>query len=101
LAPLPTSDPAWQPRSGRAEASAGDLWLRSDFDLHQFIAGSAMTRTSISRLRRNLAIVLGNSANGAAVEMLDRPGNGVRRAAQSAETPLVREHVEWARTGRE
>jgi epoxyqueuosine reductase len=98
LAPLATSDPAWQPRAGRDEASAGDLWRRSDFDLHEFIAGSAMTRVSVSRLRRNLAVVLGNSGNGAALRLLDRPGEGVRRAAQSAETPIVREHVEWART---
>ena len=97
LAPLATSDPAWQPRAGRADAKATDLWLRSDFDLHALVAGSAMTRTTIARLRRNLAVVLGNTGDAAAAEMLERPGNGVRRAAQSAETPLVQEHVEWAR----
>ena len=96
LAPLPTSDPAWRPRAGRADAVASDLWSRSDFDLHAMVAGSAMTRTTLSRLRRNLAVVLGNAHDRAAAEVLARPGGGIRRAAQSAETPLVQEHVEWA-----
>jgi epoxyqueuosine reductase QueG len=55
-----------------------------------------MTRTTLSRLRRNLAVALGNSGDPRMADVLDRPGGGVRRAAQSAETPLVREHVEWA-----
>lgn len=97
LAPLATLDPAWQPRAGRSEAAAAPLWERSDGDLHQLVAGSAMTRTSLSRLRRNLAVVLGNSGDAEAASVLDRAGGGVRRAAQSAETPLVQEHVEWAR----
>jgi epoxyqueuosine reductase len=97
LAPLATLDPAWQPRGGRANANAADLWQRSDGELHATVAGSAMTRTSLSRLRRNLAVVLGNGADPRADEVLDRPGGGVRRAAQSAETELVQEHVEWAK----
>ena len=97
LAPLATLDPAWQPRAGRASATAADLWQRSDGELHEAVHGSAMTRTSLSRLRRNLAVVLGNSADPRADEVLDRPGGGVRRAAQSAETDLVQEHVEWAK----
>jgi hypothetical protein len=30
-------------------------------------------------------------------DVLDRPGGGIRRAAQSADTPLVQEHVNWAK----
>jgi epoxyqueuosine reductase len=97
LAPLPTEDPAWQPKAGRAVSSPAELWARSDFDLHAMVAGSAMTRVSTSRLRRNLAVVLGNSGDACAVEVLDRPGGGIRRAAPSAETDLVKEHVGWAR----
>jgi epoxyqueuosine reductase len=97
LAPSPSADAAWQPRAGRARANPAELWQRADFDLHALVAGSAMTRVSLSRLRRNLAVVLGNSGDPASRDVLDRPGGGVRRAAQSAETPLVREHVEWAR----
>ena len=97
LAPLTTFDPAWQPRPGRADASPVELWQRSDFELHEMVRGSAMTRASLSRLRRNLAVVLGNSDDPQAAEALDRPGGGVRRAAQSAETELVQHHVEWAK----
>jgi epoxyqueuosine reductase len=97
LAPLATLDPVWQPRSGRAAANAADLWQRSDFELHGLVKASAMTRTSMSRLRRNLAVVLGNSGNPEAVAVLDRAGGGKSRAAQSTHTPLVREHVEWAK----
>jgi epoxyqueuosine reductase len=97
LAPLATLDKAWQPRAGRAAATAVDLWLRSDFELHELVKDSAMTRTTMSRLRRNLAVVVGNSGDNDAETLLDRPGGGKSRAAQSAATPLVREHVEWAK----
>lgn len=97
LTPLATLDPAWQPRPGRVGASAAELWQRSDFDMHALVKDSAMTRTSLSRLRRNLAVVLGNGAGNRADEVLERAGGGVPHAAPSAETPIVREHVAWAR----
>jgi epoxyqueuosine reductase len=97
LSPLASLDPAWQPRGGRHRAAAAALWQRSDFELHQVVHGSAMVRTPLSRVRRNLAVVLGNSGDAAAHAVLDRPGKGVGRAAPSAETDLVARHVEWAR----
>jgi epoxyqueuosine reductase len=97
LAPLATLDPAWAPSAGRAEADAAELWQRTDQQLNALVRGSAMTRTTLSRLRRNLAVTLGNSGDPAMLDVLDRPGGGVRRAAQSAETPMVREHVAWAK----
>ena len=97
LAPLATLDPAGAPKAGRAAARAAELWQRSDQQLNALVRGSAMTRTTLSRLRRNLAVALGNSGDERMAEVLDRPGGGVRRAAQSAETPLVHEHVEWAK----
>jgi epoxyqueuosine reductase len=97
LAPLATLDPAWQPKPGRADASAADMWVQSDFELHNMMEGSAMRRTTMSRLRRNIAVVLGNTGDPGVVDILDRPAQGVRRAAQAAETKLVQEHVEWAR----
>jgi epoxyqueuosine reductase len=96
LAPLATLDPAWQPQQNRARADAAALWQQSDHDLHDLMAGSAMTRVTVSRLRRNLAVVLGNSAAGDA-DALDRPAGRVPRAAQSAVTPLVVDHVDWAK----
>jgi epoxyqueuosine reductase len=97
LAPISTSDPAWQPKPGRADASPAELWVQSDDALHRVVAGSAMTRVSLSRLRRNLAVVLGNSRDPESGEVLGRAGAGIRRAAPSAETELVKEHVAWAR----
>ena len=97
LAPLATLDPAWAPKAGRAAARAAELWQRSDQQLNALVRGSAMTRTTLSRLRRNLAVALGNSGDERMADVLDRPGGGVRRAAQSAETPLVQEHVSWAK----
>lgn len=97
LAPLATLDPAWAPHSGRSTPTAAELWQRTDQQLNGVVRGSALTRTTLSRLRRNLAVTLGNSGNPAMIDVLDRPGGGVRRAAQSAETPLVQEHVRWAK----
>jgi epoxyqueuosine reductase len=97
LAPLATLDPAWAPKAGRAAPHAAELWQRSDQQLNALVRGSAMTRTTLSRLRRNLAVVLGNSGDERMVDVLDRPGGGIRRAAQSAEAPLVQEHVRWAK----
>lgn len=97
LAPLATLDPAWAPKAGRAAARAAELWQRSDQQLNALVRGSAMTRTTLSRLRRNLAVALGNSGDERMTDVLDRPGGGVRRAAPSAETPLVQEHVSWAK----
>lgn len=97
LAPLATLNPAWQPRAGRDRPDAAALWRRSDEGLHGFVRGSAMVHAPMARLRRNLAVVLGNSGDEPAMDALDSPGDAIRNAALSAETPLVREHVAWAR----
>ncbi len=97
LAPLATLDEAWAPRAGRAAPKAAELWQRSDQQLHALVKGSAMTRTTLSRLRRNLAVTLGNSGDERMVEVLDRAGGDRRGAAPSAETPLVQEHARWAK----
>jgi epoxyqueuosine reductase len=96
LAPLLTEDPAWHPRAGRDRPDAAALWRRPDAALHDFVRGSAMTHTTLSRLRRNLAVVLGNAEGPGARDALNRAGEGVRNAAPSVETPLVHEHVAWA-----
>jgi epoxyqueuosine reductase QueG len=61
------------------------------------VEGSAMTRITLSRLRRNLAVALANIGTQEAADAIERPGGGVRRAAQSADTPVVEEHAAWAR----
>ena len=91
-----TADPVWRgtPRDGRV---AAELWQQSDDELHAIIRGSAMTYVPLSRLRRNLAVAIGNSGARGAGNALDRPGRGVKNAARSALTPAVEDAVSWAR----
>ena len=96
LAAPTTSDVAWQGPQ-RDGLSAADLWQRSDFDLHMLVKGSAMTYLPLSRLRRNLATVIGNTGDPALSEALDRPGRGIRNAARSTQAPVVEDAVVWAR----
>ena len=95
LAAPTTSDPAAaQQRDG---LSAADLWQRSDFDLHTLIKGSAMTYLPLSRLRRNIATVVGNAGDPDLSDVLDQPGRGVRNAARSTLSPVVADAVTWAK----
>jgi epoxyqueuosine reductase len=96
LAPAVSEDEAWQGPQ-RDGLSAADLWQRSDFDLHTLVKGSAMTYLPLSRLRRNLATVIGNTGDTALSGALDRPGGGVRNAARSTMSPVVEDAVAWAR----
>ena len=77
--------------------SASELWQESDDELHAMIKGSAMTYVPLSRLRRNLATVIGNSGDSSLAGAFDRPGRGVRNAARSTLTPAAQDAVEWAR----
>ena len=92
-----SSDPVWQGPQ-RDSLSAADLWQRSDFDLHTLIKGSAMTYLPLSRLRRNLAVVIGNAGEQRLADVLDRPGGGVRNAARSTLAPVVQDAVQWAKS---
>jgi epoxyqueuosine reductase len=96
LAPPATSDPVWHAPQ-RDGLSAAELWQKSDFELHTLIKGSAMTYVPLSRLRRNLATVIGNSGDPELADVLDRPGGGVRNAARSTLSPIVGEAVAWAK----
>jgi epoxyqueuosine reductase len=96
LAAPVSTDPAWRaPR--RDGLSAADLWQQSDDELHAMVKGSAMTYIPLSRLRRNLATVIGNSGDPSLARVLDRPGRGVKNAARSTHTPVVEDAVRWAR----
>jgi Na+/H+ antiporter NhaA len=64
------------------------LWEQSDDELHAMIKGSAMTYVPLSRIRRNLATIIGNRGDASAAAVLDRPGRGIKNAARSAQTPL-------------
>lgn len=95
LAPPLSTDPAWT-SEGRHGARASDLWLKPDHELHAVIDGSAMVRTGLARLRRTLALIIGNSGDASLATVLDRPGRGVKNAAPSADAPVVRDAVAWA-----
>ncbi len=85
-----SADPAWQPRPGLDGPPLLDLWRRTDDELRALLKGSAMKRAGVRRLRRNLAVALGNSGDPSAADAL---------AAHREPTcldPLVQEHVAWA-----
>ena len=85
-----TRDEPWQPRSGLDAPRLLDLWRRSDDDLRRLLKGSAMKRAGLTRLRRNLAVAIGNSRDPDAVGALQG------QHEPTCEDPLVAEHVTWA-----
>ena len=90
-------DPAWQARPPLDRPSLVELWRRSDARLRDAIRKGPMTRARVKRLRRNVAVAMGNSGGAAARDAL-APERGASRAdADSLRDPLVAEHVEWAR----
>ena len=88
-----SDDRAWQARPGLDTPRLVDLWRRSDNDLRALIKGSAMTRTKVTGLRRNLAVALGNSQQAQALAALEQETGDRPSLADSN----VRAHVEWAR----
>jgi epoxyqueuosine reductase len=90
-APMHTTDPAWSSRQDVNVQSLVSLWRRSDGELADLIGGTAMTRTGIRGLRRNLAVALGNSGDEHALEALSE-----NRPDDTTRDPLVVEHVNWA-----
>jgi epoxyqueuosine reductase len=87
-------DRHWQPRPGLDLPALVELWSRSDAEWRRVLKGSAMSRAKLVGLRRNLAVAIGNSGDASAIEMLGRSSD----ERPSADDPVVREHVEWART---
>jgi epoxyqueuosine reductase len=88
--PAVSADPRWAPRDGLDAPALIDLWRRSDDDLRRILKGSAMKRAGVRRLRRNLAVALGNSGDPDAIAALEA------RHAPTCDDPLVDEHVRWA-----
>jgi len=85
-----TADAPWQPRPGLDAPTLLALWTRTDDELRALLKGSAMKRAGIRRLRRNLAVSIGNSGDQGAAAALESC------AEDTAADPLVREHVAWA-----
>jgi epoxyqueuosine reductase len=92
--PAPRSaDAHWQPRPGLDLPALVEMWNRSDSEWRRLLKGSAMSRAKLVGLRRNVAVALGNCGDPAAGAALDDRSD----ERPSADDPLVREHVEWAR----
>ena len=91
--PVQTADRSWSSRSDLNLQSLIDLWRRSDNELAAVIGDTAMTRTGVRGLRRNLAVALGNSGQDEALEALRDDD----RDEPTTVDPIVREHVQWAR----
>jgi epoxyqueuosine reductase len=85
-----SDDAAWQARPGLAAPRLLDLWNRSDGELRSLLKGSAMKRAGVKRLRRNLAVAIGNCGDVAAADGL------LQQQEETCAEPLVREHVNWA-----
>ena len=85
-----SSDAAWLPRQPLDGPSVLDLWSASDDDLRRALKGSAMKRAGVRRLRRTLAVAIGNSGEPAAADALER------QTEPTARDPMGAEHVQWA-----
>ena len=88
--PAASSDPAWTARDGLDRPALLELWKHSDDELRRLLRGSAMKRAGVRRLRRNLAVAIGNSGDTSAIPALEA------RHAPTCDDPLVTEHVRWA-----
>ena len=85
-----TAQRAWQPRRGLDAPALLDLWGRSDDELRALLKGSPMKRAGVKRLRRNLAVAIGNSGDHTAAAAL------LNNEEATCLDPLVVEHVAWA-----
>ena len=85
-----STHPAWLARPGLDGPRLIDLWRRTDDELRALLKGSAMKRAGVRRLRRNLAVAIGNSGDGSAIDALATHDEETCRDA------LVKEHVAWA-----
>ena len=85
-----SEDPAWQARPGLAAPRLLELWNRTDDGLRGLLKGSAMKRAGVKRLRRNLAVAIGNTGERAAADAL------LQQHEPACAEPIVAEHVRWA-----
>jgi epoxyqueuosine reductase len=85
-----SSEPAWLPRMALDGPALLDLWRMTDEELRRTLKGSAMKRAGVRRLRRNLAVAVGNSGDPEAAAQLEASDEPTSR------DPMVARHVRWA-----
>jgi epoxyqueuosine reductase len=85
-----TAEADFRPRHGLDTAKLVELFAWSETEWEAKTAGSALRRTGFEGWRRNLAVALGNAPGSAEVSA------ALERGAEDP-SPLVREHVAWAR----
>jgi epoxyqueuosine reductase len=85
-----SDDAAWLPRLALDGPRLLDLWSRTDDELRQALKGSAMKRAGVRRLRRNLAVAIGNNGDSTAIPAL------TENQEPTCQDPLVAAHVGWA-----
>jgi epoxyqueuosine reductase len=93
-APPVSADATWQPRGALDLPRLVEMWRRSDAALRAQVKGSAMTRATLTGLRRNLAVAIGNTGDAAAVAALAEESE----ERPSAEDEMVLDHIRWAVT---
>ena len=89
--------PEWTPYAALDEPPLDVLWRMSDDELEALIAPTPMTRAGVVRLRRNLAVAIGNAGDALPPDLLDRADPVV---CPSLADTAVAECVEWARRRR-
>ena len=85
-----TGEDDFRPRHGLDAARLVDLFAWTESDWSARTAGSALRRPGFEGWRRNIAVALGNAPPGPEVTAALERGAG-------DPSPLVREHVDWAR----
>jgi len=88
-----SGDPAWQPRDGLGFPQLVDLCRLSDEAWRRLLAGSAMRRAGLRRIRRSLAYAAAHLAPREASAALD-----ALSGHETAGVPEVAEAIDWART---
>jgi len=80
----------WLPRAVFDGRSLAELWRTPDADLRAGLKKSAMTRAGVRRLRRNVAVCAGATADANALTALREVHE------PTCADPMVEEHVHWA-----
>jgi epoxyqueuosine reductase len=80
----------WLPRTAFDGPSIAALWRTPDAELRASLKNSAMTRAGVRRLRRNVAVCAGATADADALSALREVHE------PTCDDPLVAEHIQWA-----